>query len=87
MQLVALRAVRMNADGDLVLVAQLVEAVEAVRVGVGAERLDAERLAELEDLLVGVVVLGEALDAAGDGLDLVLLAQFQNRLTMGGSSV
>ena len=48
------RPVRVDADGDLVLLAQLVEAVEAVRVGVGAEVLEAEPLAELEVLAVVV---------------------------------
>ena len=43
------RPVRVDGDGDLELVAQLVEAVEAVRVGSALKVLDAERLAELED--------------------------------------
>src|SRR5205807_2092972 len=37
-QVLPLRPVRMNADGDLVLLAQFVEAVEAVRGRVGTDR-------------------------------------------------
>ena len=62
---------------DLVFLAQLVEAVEAVRVGIGAEHLDAEGLAELEDLAIGVGVLGEVLHAPAKRRDLVLLAQLE----------
>ncbi len=74
------RAVRVNADGDLVLLAQLVETVEAVLRRIGAEHFQAERLAELEDALVGVVVLREALHAPGERRHLVVLAQRQERL-------
>src|SRR5262245_45292001 len=42
--------VRVDADGDLVLLAELVEGVETVGLGIGAEAADAERLTELEDL-------------------------------------
>ena len=40
-------------------------------VGVGREVADAHRLAELEELAVGVVVLGEVDDAVADDLDAV----------------
>src|SRR5262249_13333006 len=77
MLLLSLRSVRVNADGDLVFLTQLVEAVEAVWVGIGTEHLDAERLAELEELAVGVGVLREVLHAPGQWRDVILLAQFQ----------
>src|SRR5262249_47161629 len=56
-------------------VAELVEAVETIRVRVGAEGADAERLAKVEQLLVGIVILGEALHAEGDGRHAVIGAQ------------
>src|SRR5262245_32852033 len=67
----------MDGDGDLVLLAELVEAVEAINRGIGAEVLQVQQLGELEDLLVGVVVLGEALHAPGNRRDIVFLADFQ----------
>ena len=59
----------MDADGDPVFLGQLVEAVEGVGVGVGREVAEAHRLAELEDLAVGVVVLREAEHAEAEHLD------------------
>ena len=72
----ALRTVRMNGDGDLVFLDELVQAVEAIGVGIGAEGLDAERFTKLEDFLAGVVILGEGMHAEGDRLDGVFAAQF-----------
>ena len=51
-----LRPVRVNGDGNLVLFHQFVERVEAIGSGVRAERLDPQRRAEFEALLVLVLV-------------------------------
>src|SRR5262249_27968754 len=80
-------AVRVDGDGDLVLVHELVEAVEAVRRGVGADVLDVELLGEGEDALVGVVVLVKTLNAPGDGRDAVVLAHGPQGLDLGGAAV
>src|SRR5262249_1323651 len=48
--------------------------------GIGAEHLEAERLAEIEGALVGVVILCEALDAPGPGDHAKLLADGEERL-------
>ena len=42
----------------------------------------AERLAEVEDPLAAVVVLGETLDAVGDGRDLIFVAKPQECLRL-----
>src|SRR5262249_17610537 len=76
------RAMRMDGDGDLVLLTQLVEAVERVHRRVGADALDADGFRPVEDLLVGVVILGEAFHAVGDGRDAVFLAQLQGGLEL-----
>src|SRR5262249_39697913 len=73
-QVAALRPVRVDGDGDVELAHQPVEAVEAVRAGVGAEVAHAQGAGELEGAAVGVVVAREALDAEGDGRDVVLEA-------------
>src|SRR5579883_1975986 len=70
-------SMRMNADGDFVLVAELVQAVEAVWIGVRAEHLNSQRFAELERLAIGVCVFGEVLHSPGARRDLILFAQFQ----------
>ena len=82
MQFLALGTVGVNGDGDLGCLAQLVETVETVRVGVGAEGPDAQFLAEVEQPLVRVLVLGEVLYAKGDRLYLVIGAQPQQRLDL-----
>ena len=74
-QLFADGAVRMDGDGDVELVDQLVEAVEAVGAGVGGEKADAEPAGELEEPAVGVVVLGEALDAERDRRDPIFFEE------------
>ena len=57
------RTMGMNGNGDLVFVAELIEAVKTVLAGIGADRLDTERLAIFENLLVGLVILGKVLDS------------------------
>ena len=76
------RAMGMNGDRDLVFIDELVQAVETIRARVRTEGLDAERLAEIENLFVGVVVAVETLDAKGDGLDVIVSAQREDRLDL-----
>ncbi len=83
-QVVALRPVRMDANGDLVFVAQLVQAVEAVRVGVGAEHLQAERLAQLEVLAVLVRVLAEFWTPQASGVTSYSLHSFSTAASWSG---
>src|SRR6185503_16067228 len=80
MELLAGGTMGMNADGDLVLVAELVEALETIGGGIGTEHLEAECFAEIEGAFVGVVIPGEALDAPGPGGHAVLLADGEERL-------
>src|SRR5207245_1931693 len=61
--------------GNLVFIYELVETVEAIGIGVGAQRLDPEPFAELEKFPVAIVILGKALDAEGDGRDFIGGAQ------------
>src|SRR5579871_2269538 len=76
------RTVRMDGDGNLVGIDQLVQTIEAVRARVSTKRLDAERFAELEEFLVGIVALGEALHPVSDGLDIVVRAESQEGLDL-----
>src|SRR5712692_8414679 len=78
---------RMNGDGDFVFVAELVDAVKAVRRGIGAHGLDAERFAILKNLLVGVVIVGKLLDAIADWRDLIVSTELQQRLNLVGAGV
>src|SRR5437867_2385173 len=75
----------MDGDGDFVFVAQLVEAVKAIRRGIGAHGLDAERFAILKNLLVGVVIVGKVLNAIADRRDFIIPAQLQKRLNLVGA--
>src|ERR1700738_482547 len=68
----------MNADGDLVLLAHFVEAVEAVRVGVGTKGRDAQLLAEVEELFVLFVTFIKTLHAKRDGLDAIIAALLEH---------
>ena len=79
------RTMRMNGDGDFVFIAQLVEAVKAIRRGIGAHGLDAERFAILKNLLVGVVIVGKVLNAIADRRDFIIPAQLQKRLNLVGA--
>src|SRR5260221_13054996 len=74
----AYRSMGMNADGNLVLLAHFVEAVEAVRVGIGTKGRDAQLLAEVEELFVLFVAFGETLHAKRDGLDAIIAALLEN---------
>ena len=80
-------AVVVDADGDPVLLDQLVQAVEAVRGGVGREVADSECFREVEDLAGGRLILAEmdhAVAADVDALGLDLPPQRLDRLGVGG---
>jgi len=78
------RPMRMNSRWRSLFFAELVEAVEAVRVRVGGERLDSERGRELEPFLVGVVVLRERLDAVRTGVTPLSLQSESTALICSG---
>ena len=66
-----------DADGDVELLDQLVQIVEAGGIGIGGKILNAQGLGELEDAAVGVGVVAEVDDAVADDghagpLDLLL---------------
>src|SRR5262245_27100752 len=72
----------MDGDGDLVLVAQLVETVESILRRVGREVLESQRFAQLERFLVGVVILCERQHSVTGRCHVVIFAGFQYRLNL-----
>src|SRR5262249_34740457 len=83
----ARRTMRMDADGNAVAGAELVETIEAVRVGTGTEHLQSQGFAKVENALVGIMVLGESLHAESPGLNAILLAKVEKGLLLLGTGV
>ncbi len=72
----------MYGDGDLVLLAKLVEAVETIHVGIGAQIFQTQCRTKLKELFVGIVILAEVGNTKTGWSHIVFFAQSENGLDL-----